>query len=834
MKKNNKPLHRSFFGKPLTALCVPIAAITTPISITCNAQEKESALQLEEIIVTAQRREERLQDVPISITVFDQTQIDNRQVTDTADLAQYVPGLGVDTTYGRSNGSFTIRGFTRESRTSAAVAVYFADAVSPRGGTSQFSGDGAGPGAFFDLQNVQVLRGPQGTLFGRNTTGGAVLLVPQKPTEEFEGYVTVGGGNYNQVRTQGVVNIPVADTFRVRLGVDHQKRDGYIENLSDYGPDDFDNMNYTSWRASAVWDVTDSIENYTVMSLQTSDTNGDLATMYDGTTASAFLDLVFGGALTAQGERYQQSGKWYAGENGIGNPTMEFDQLRIINNTKWDVSDSFSIKNILAYSTLETKSNTAIFGTAWVIPDFYGPPLAGTIPNAAVSAYPQGGATTDNITWSEELQFFGTTGKLQWQAGLYYEETTNDGLQGSLSPSAVDCGAKPNDLNCFDTLLAATGFAPGSLNASLDYVEYENFGVYAQGTYDLTEKLGLTVGLRYTDDKVNAQSQSFTYRGFPSDSYGPPTFASCQQPGATNPIPVGVVDFQEILNAGYCERKQTTSSDAPTWLVNLDYRLTDDILVYGKYVRGYRQGSLNPAAPIGLEAFGPEEVDMFELGMKSDFDGPIPGRFNVALFYNDFNDQQISVGYVANPTAGAPSTASPINAGSSEISGFEVEATLLPHEYVRFDLSYGYLDTELKELATVENPDTNLYLEVLAQAEEGGPLALSPKNKYSLTGTFGIPIADELGNLNFSVTYSYTDEYRIAIARPGVDDFSVVNVNANWDSIAGSAFNLAFFVTNATDEEYIIHEGSTSLGSNRRVGPPRMYGMTLNYNFGAN
>src|SRR5215475_10472905 len=172
---------------------------------------------LEEIIVTARRMEERLQDVPISITVLNEQALENRNVVNSQDLAAYVPSLSANTNFGTANSSFAIRGFVQDIGTAPSVGVYFADVVAPRGPSNGVSaGDGAGPGQFFDLQNVQVLKGPQGTLFGRNTTGGAVLLVPQKPTSDFDGYVEGSYGNFNMWRIQSVANLPVNDRLRIR------------------------------------------------------------------------------------------------------------------------------------------------------------------------------------------------------------------------------------------------------------------------------------------------------------------------------------------------------------------------------------------------------------------------------------------------------------------------------------------------------------------------------------------------------------------------------------------------------------------------------------------
>jgi len=210
----------------------------------------ERASALEEVIVTARRKEESIQDVPISISAFNQKQLEERNIVTASDLATYTPSLSSNERFGSDNSSFAIRGFTQELRTTASVGVYFADVVAPRGGGNITGGDGAGPGAFFDLQNVQVLKGPQGTLFGRNTTGGAVLLVPQKPTHNLEGYTEASAGNYDLKRAQGIINVPFGERARARFGVDYQRRDGYFRNVSGIGPDRLGDLEYISGRAS--------------------------------------------------------------------------------------------------------------------------------------------------------------------------------------------------------------------------------------------------------------------------------------------------------------------------------------------------------------------------------------------------------------------------------------------------------------------------------------------------------------------------------------------------------------------------------------------------------
>ena len=176
-----------------------------------------------EIIVTARRVEERLQDVPISIQVFNQEQLDRHDITNASDLAQYTPSLSANTNFGTDETTFAIRGFNQDGGSPPSVGVYFADVVSPRGnGNGIPIGDGVNHGDFFDLANVQVLKGPQGTLFGLNTTGGAILFVPQKPTSEFGGYGS--SPMATTTCTTGAINLPISDTVRFRLAVDQMYR----------------------------------------------------------------------------------------------------------------------------------------------------------------------------------------------------------------------------------------------------------------------------------------------------------------------------------------------------------------------------------------------------------------------------------------------------------------------------------------------------------------------------------------------------------------------------------------------------------------------------------
>ncbi|HEX8058349.1 MAG TPA: TonB-dependent receptor plug domain-containing protein, partial [Novosphingobium sp.] len=291
-----------FKFKNLALASVSLLTLSTPALAQDDSAGSGSA---NDIVVTARRVEERLQDVPISITVFNQQQLANKNVTTATDLANYTPSLSADNNFGPDNTSFAIRGFVQDIGTAPSVGTYFGDVVTPRGATNgQPVGDGASAGDFFDLQNVQVLKGPQGTLQGRNTTGGAVLFVPQKPTDKLEGYVQGGYGNYNMWRLQGVLNVPLSDTFLVRLGVDHMKRDGYLNNVSGIGPKHFGDIDYWAARLSIVANLTPNLENYTIASYSNSKNNGAVQKLIAAEPTQAPFGGFAAGQLARQGSNF--------------------------------------------------------------------------------------------------------------------------------------------------------------------------------------------------------------------------------------------------------------------------------------------------------------------------------------------------------------------------------------------------------------------------------------------------------------------------------------------------------------------------------------------------
>jgi iron complex outermembrane receptor protein len=806
------------------AAAAPVDVITLPDSQTAGTPQREQPRErggLEEVIVTAQRREQSAQDVPVSITVIDAQQISNANITNSSDLATYTPSLSTNQRFGPESATFAIRGFTQDLRTTASVGVYFAEVVAPRGQSSQTSGDGAGPGELFDLENVQVLKGPQGTLFGRNTTGGAVLIVPKKPTDSYEGYLEASAGDYDLKRIQGVFNAPLLDNFKLRFGVDSNHRDGHLKNYTGIGADDLGNVNYTSGRLSALWDITDTVNNYTIFSYAYSKTHGSTSTLYQcNPSLQGNLFYVFVGRQCQQQLDDQKAngvGGFYDLASTIDTPLNLQKTMRAINTTTWAIDEDLHLKNIFSYAHLHTENGSDIFGTQFHyqlagVPIDLNPDREFKI---GISVPNPDEPVTSQETFVEELQLQGTSfgGAFEWTTGAYFEKSLPDGFSGNNSIALVSCNlasveGQPSGYDCFDPL----GGALGGLLAQQYKTTYLNRALYAEGTYSFTDQWSATLGGRYTWDHTEGYGIKTRY------TY----LLAAELPNSPN----------------VAESSPEVSSKAPTGQVQVSYKPTKDIMTYAKYVRGYRQGNVILAADPGIDTFKPEHVNSYEIGSKTSFRGWIPGRFNVAAFYNDLTDMQLQYGYIST---GSQTTTTIVNAGKARIGGVEVEAFLQPLPGLIWATSYSYLNTKLVKFDTDQPEVAAVAIAGTATpiAVQGDTLPFAPDHTVVTSLTYSLPIPVEIGNVDVGATYVYTGKRRSSATGSSPDDvldpFELLNANINWTSIFMSRFDVSLFATNVLDEKYTTYGSGTyyTLGfDSRAVGLPRMLGARLRYSFG--
>jgi iron complex outermembrane recepter protein len=807
----------------------------------------------QDIIVTAQRTEERLQEVPISITVFTPEEIADKNIISAKDIATFTPGVYAQTRFGNDTTTYTIRGFAQEQRTTATVGTYFAEVVAPRGNGVSQGGDGASPGALFDLENVQVLKGPQGTLFGRNTTGGAVLLVPKKPTDEFEGYVEGTVGNLNRWRIQGVLNLPVSDTFRLRFGVDRHKRDGYIKNIgvSAKHDEDMGSIDIIALRGSAVWDITDNIENYTIVTYSESKSSGALPLIKTINTDAQNVYCVsplqtppcqgaFLGLAQEQVAREAASGMgWWVGTNS--NPYGESynEEFRVINRTTIDLSDSITLTNLFGYSEFKSINAVDAFG----LNSQLATPAAG--PQSFFSFVPilgnpdYGGFTANQRSIVEELRLNGTTGRLTWQGGFYYEKSSPKEFTGTLTPSAAVC---------FDIANFQCANSSGA-TYSANKVWNRTIAAYAQATYDLTEQFALTAGIRWTEDRTRALWANGRVRFSPATGWMANTYeCGFQVPGL---VPDAGMTFPNTFEnrASRCFLESETKTSAPTWLINLEYKPNNDLMFYGKYSRGYRQGSIVPPSPPGLEAYPEEQVDAFEVGAKTSWPW---GTFNVAAFYNKFKDQQIQAGISSRDGRTIQTTI--IVPGKSELYGIEADLMVRPTDWFRLQAAYSYNHTKLISAAFPDLSDHPFYGDAagplaldVRELEFGGPLPLAVPHAFNATATFILPFDESVGEISLSGTIVHQSSFRAVADAPtdaeplfGGTGRGILpkrtfgNINLNWKSIGGGPVDAALWVTNVTNEKMFTHINEQS---NRgfiaySVDEPRQYGIRIKYRFG--
>ncbi|HEX4376383.1 MAG TPA: TonB-dependent receptor [Steroidobacteraceae bacterium] len=780
---------------------------------------------LQEVVVTARRIEERLQDVPISITVFNENQLQAHNIIGAEDLQKLTPSMSVDVRFGSNRTSYAIRGFNQETGTAPSVGTYFADVVSPRSPAVLVpGGDGAGPGFFFDLQNIQVLKGPQGTLFGRNTTGGDVMLVPQKPTANLEGYVQGAFGDFGYHEGEGVINIPVNDSLRLRFGVQHKDRDGYLINKSGIGPSDFDDINYTAVRGSAVWDVMSNLENYTIFSYVNSSTNGSYGKLVAGDPSLPQVGALFG--IPAQAELAQEKAQgygFYDSQQQVDDPIDKLEVWQVINTTTWTASDNFTLKNIASYAELKSEIRTPLIGSNFNT-SMVGFPVSLPYVFFAVGGTP-GEPSGHESTLTEELRVNGEllNDRLSYQGGIYTEFSRP---LGTSTIKTVEIGSCTDwaTYNCTSPF----GLGAGSLSINRSQAKYQDIGLYTQETYSILSNLKVTAGARETWDHEHwdVQSENDDFAAFPA--YGIVSSACTNYLGQD----------------ANCFRHLTEKSNRPTWLIDMEYEPTTDEMMYAKYSRGYRAGAVEAAIIPQFVQLKPERLDAYEVGSKTEFHWPIRGTFNASVFYNDFVNQQLQLNFYPIVGTGLPATAVPINAGKSRIWGTEIGINLNPIEGLLINADYAYLNAKILSIPDFTGAGGGLY-NIASQYMSGDPIPYTPRNKVVVGTDYTLPLPDTIGKVSFGATYSHAGRQSVAPSDrqstdPTTQSFAfigstdLVDLNVTWHSVMRTPLDLTVFGTNVTNFHYYTFAQQTGASGAEyaNVGPPAMYGVRLRYSFG--
>jgi iron complex outermembrane receptor protein len=804
------------------ALCASaafLAAPAAPVAVAQSDQAVASGAGLEEIVVTARRKEERVQTIPLAITAFSQNQLDQQRVLTLTDLSRSVPSLAISVSQSDLNAPYS--GQVRLRGLPGSV-VYFADV--PLGNVDYNSATGlthANTGGFFyDLDNLEVLKGPQGTLFGKNSIGGLISLEPKLPTNDYEGYAEVKFGDYNDKEFEGAVNIPIVqDKLLVRIAGQTQQRDGYTKDY--YTGKDYDNKDQYSWRVSVTARPTDDLQDTFIYDSYLQHTNGSsailsyvnpdhiltflgpgfkvdptptpanpcIATVTLGGPAFA-VGTPPGGCGTLRAAAFPTLEKYFALQQSLGVRTQAgySDQpigkdyfYGFTNTTTWDITDDLTVKNIAAARVFKQEASTDDAGISLPILNI-GDPYGYS-----------GGWGDDSVQYTEEFQLQGKAiqDKLSWVAGAFLE---------------------------FDHPLGETSL-PSTAVSNTSYYHFHNSdrsqAVFAHGIYDLGDYvngLRFTAGYRYTWDFVSVQEKG--YNGVDHvtrDATG----------AATNCAPIG---YDNNCAAGSNARFSSFG-----WNLSLDEQLDSSTLLYVRSGNAYRPGGTNPQVPLQFQSLKPEHVTDVELGAKVDWD--IEGmklRTNGDIFHTDYKAIQVQQLVNVTDSQGNTHAASlETNAASAQLEGAEAEVTVIPIPSVELGGHGSYLYSHYDE-----------YPAVFGAGNTKPPFFYEPKFQFGVTGTYHLPLDESIGDVSVTAAYSwYGHQYVTAtIGEPYniMPSYDQLDLNVNWTDVMSYPVDVGFFMTNALDTTHVqgvfpiyVPLGFTSLVYNE----PRMFGFSVKYRF---
>ena len=649
------------------------SVLTLAPTAWAQTRDQDTNITIDEIVVTAQKREQTLQSVPQSISALGSGDLQNRTIIETTDLNGIVPNLNITSAYSRTQPNFSLRGVSVANEFSASIAspigIYVDEvyqAFRPSHGQQ-----------LFDLERVEVLRGPQGTLYGRNTTGGAINFISRKPTlEGANGYLELGYGNFNTLRIEGAAEATlIPDKLGVRFAGTFADGDGYTFNPVDEMY--YSDTNAYAGRASVLWQPNDRFDAYLKVYVAENDQMQDLPYGIgygeNGTDLFGFSRELAG--LEQDEVPADTAGNYFTDAEGV------------VLHLNYYLGD-FTVTSITGYDgatfdlspfDCDGSPNNVCAIRYFTEHDAWNQDLRVTYQGERLTVI--GGAYygIDTARTVNEPDFFGIFTDLGVPADLFNPPIlTQDGL------AVVPAGTPPNPCapvtvnpdGFFDarSLLipecAAQGAPPTTplLAEQRFTIERPSYAVYGEAVYDVTSKLTMTVGLRYTFDEVkylDAQTILFDDTGTPRATSVPFSF-----PFDPN---VGTLDREE-------------DSQRLTGRVIASYNWTPDVMTYASYSRGYRAGAFNGLAYQGVEQIffvPPEEVDAIETGLKSElFDRRL--RFNASFFYYDYRNQQIA------EIVGATSF---LRSVDGRIFGAEMDFNAYVHERVIIDGSVGYLDS---------------------------------------------------------------------------------------------------------------------------------------------
>ena len=757
-----------------------LLSLTYIVALACTvpsiAAEKSGVFEIEEVIVTAQRKESKLQDVAIAVSSFSADQLAAGQTETLGDLQGVVPNLSIHV--GDANNAVAyIRGIGQIDSIAffePGVGIYLDDVYL-----------GRAQGAFLDVLDVariEVLRGPQGSLYGRNTVGGAIKFISAAPTQELTGSISATVGNYGRQDLKANISGPISDSTGFRLTAAKLGHDGYADNQLDRNEDGDRDVRFLR----AVLDTQFSDRFSGQFSVDYSDGSPNRSrtpakeTPITLTIVDPFTFGISQETFPADVDPFKVN---------VDFNTTEFTETIGYNlNLTWDFSDELSLKSISSYRQLEYGTEIDLDGT----------------PRNAFGIY----YFNDQDQISQELQLNYQTNRLSVVSGVYYYKEDGDTFDGGVFSNF---------------LIALSGEAT---------FETKSTAVYGQIDYDLTEKLSLIAGFRYTEeDKDYARHiEDFDLTALAGIQFDPVTFSvSYANPELLNPSSADLGLNGGVGVARTPANPETADFENFSPKLGFQYHISTDANVYATASTGFKSGGFNGRVADGqLDPYDEETLTSYEVGLKTKlWDNRI--RLNTAIFYNQYDDLQVST-FEATPGGGG---LLPVfsNAGEATMQGAELELVVLLAEHWRINLNIGYLDAEYKEF--------------LAGADAINSIALDISDERHLVNapewdTFvGITYETELsnwGHLTLTTDAAYRSKTYLEVnssenlAQGG---YTVINAAAIFDS-ADEHWQVILGGKNLGDKEYRTHAFDLAAFPGVQLGyynPPKTLNLAVKYKF---
>ena len=792
------------------------------------------------IIVTAGKREQTLQEVPIAVSVVDDEVVADAQINDLLDLQSVVPSLRVSQLERANNATFIIRGFGNGGNNPGiepSVSVYI-DGVFRSRSASAISD-------FLDLERVEVLRGPQSTLFGKNATAGVVSFVTKKPSFDWNGVAEVTYGNYDQRIARGYVTGPITDNLAFSLSGSVNKRDGYTDNLA--GGPSLNDRDRWSIRGQALWQPTDSLELRLIADMDEID---EVCCAVLNAAEEPF-NFVEGGPTPSEIVRALGGNKNLPGafEFEVAQdvaPIYEISNDGISLQADWNLTDNIDFTSITSFRTKDEFSS------------FEGDFTTLEILNPVIR-------TLDTETFTQEIRFTGETDRFSWLVGgFYFDETADVGYDityGADTRAFVDYVATdlagdvplvdPSPLLTIEFLQGEdfnSYFSEGRGTQGSIVQDNQQFSIFAQTDINITDRLVLTLGVSYFDDEkevsiATARNNTFTDIDLLN-------FAG----GVGLPLqPVQVLDsVTDFPNS--VEGNSTSDSDYP-YTIRAAYDVTDRTNVYISYATGFKasswalnensrpfaadlaalgaanllnentafaQTAIDPDSYAGTRFAGPEDTTSIEIGLKTSWDW---GSLNFAAF-----DQTIE-GFQSQIFQGTGFILT--NAGEQSVRGFEFDTNIQPFEGLTLTWAGTYLDAEYDEFLIGNGPPN-------ADNLNGTIVDLSgtePAGIPEFSSSFGVDYRRDysFGEAFIRADYQYESDVQVIDNVPAdVASREVNQVNASVGVNMENGFEALLWSRNLFNDEHFTSAFPTTLqfgGFSTYPNPPRTYGVTVRKRF---